>query len=439
MVDKKLKIAVMGGGSSYTPELVDGILKRYRELPVGELWLVDIEAGRQKLEIIEALARRMVRKSGFDIKVFSTLDRREAILGADFVVTQFRVGGLSAREKDELIPLKYDVVGQETTGPGGYAKAMRTIPVILDICRDIEDLAPEAWLINFTNPAGIITEAVKTYTKVKVIGLCNIPICSVMDIAKLLEVDAQRVKADFTGLNHMNFITNVYVDGYSIIDDLIENYSRQELRDKVESISDIVWDIDFIKSLGMLTSPYHRYYYITKTMVAQEKEAVRSGGSRAMKVKELESSLFEIYKNNDLDVKPKELEGRGGAYYSDAAVSLISAIYNDKNEIHTVNVLNNGTITNVPDNAVIEANCIIGRNGPRPLHIGAAPTKISGLINLVKAYEQLTVKAAVSGSYYDALTAINANPLITEYADGKAILDEFIEAHSPYLDYIKKQ
>ncbi len=439
MVDKKLKIAVMGGGSSYTPELVDGILKRYRELPVGELWLVDIEAGRQKLEIIEALARRMVLKSGFDIKVFSTLDRREALLGADFVVTQFRVGGLSAREKDELIPLKYDVVGQETTGPGGYAKAMRTIPVILDICRDIEDLAPEAWLINFTNPAGIITEAVKTYTKVKVIGLCNIPICSVMDIAKLLEVDAQRVKADFTGLNHMNFITNVYVDGYSVIDDLIENYSRQELRDKVEAISDIVWDIDFIKSLGMLTSPYHRYYYITKTMVAQEKEAVRSGGSRAMKVKELESSLFEIYKNNDLDVKPKELEGRGGAYYSDAAVSLISAIYNDKNEIHTVNVLNNGTITNVPDNAVIEANCIIGRNGPRPIHIGAAPAKISGLINLVKAYEQLTVKAAVSGSYYDALTAINANPLITEYADGKAILDEFIEAHSPYLDYIKKQ
>lgn len=439
MVDKKLKIAVIGGGSSYTPELVDGILKRYRELPVGELWLVDIEAGRQKLEIIEALARRMVLKSGFDIKVFSTLDRREAIMGADFVVTQFRVGGLSAREKDELIPLKYDVVGQETTGPGGYAKAMRTIPVILDICRDIEDLAPEAWLINFTNPAGIITEAVKTYTKVKVIGLCNIPICSVMDIAKLLEVDAQRVKADFTGLNHMNFITNVYVDGYSVIGDLIENYSRQELRDKIEAISDIVWDIDFIKSLGMLTSPYHRYYYITKTMVAEEKEAVRGGGSRAMRVKELESSLFEIYKNEDLDVKPKELEGRGGAYYSDAAVSLISAIYNDKNEIHTVNVLNNGTITNVPDNAVIEANCIIGRNGPRPIHIGAAPAKISGLINLVKAYEQLTVKAAVSGSYYDALTAINANPLITEYADGKAILDEFIEAHSPYLDYIKKQ
>lgn len=439
MMDKKLKIAVIGGGSSYTPELVDGILKRYRELPVGELWLVDIEAGRQKLEIIEALARRMVLKSGFDIKVFSTLDRREAIMGADFVVTQFRVGGLSAREKDELIPLKYDVVGQETTGPGGYAKAMRTIPVILDICRDIEDLAPEAWLINFTNPAGIITEAVKTYTKVKVIGLCNIPICSVMDIAKLLEVDAQRVKADFTGLNHMNFITNVYVDGYSVIGDLIENYSRQELRDKIEAISDIVWDIDFIKSLGMLTSPYHRYYYITKTMVAEEKEAVRGGGSRAMKVKELESSLFEIYKNEDLDVKPKELEGRGGAYYSDAAVSLISAIYNDKNEIHTVNVLNNGTITNVPDNAVIEANCIIGRNGPRPIHIGAAPAKISGLINLVKAYEQLTVKAAVSGSYYDALTAINANPLITEYADGKAILDEFIEAHSPYLDYIKKQ
>ena len=438
MMEKTLKIVVIGGGSSYTPELVEGILKRKNELPVSELWLVDVEEGKQKLHIIEALTKRMIKKSGLDIKVYSTLNRREAIQDADFVITQFRVGGLKAREKDELIPLKYDVIGQETTGPGGFAKAMRTIPVILDICRDIEEMAPDAWLVNFTNPAGIITEAVKTHSKVKVLGLCNIPLCTKMDIAKLMKVDSKRIKADFVGLNHMNFITNVYLDGYSILDEIIKKYSNPEYHDQVEAISDIVWDIDFINSLGMITSPYHRYYYITKTMLEEEKESVRTNGSRAMQVQRLEKSLFELYKDENLDVKPKELEGRGGAYYSDAAISLISAIYNDKNEIHTINVLNNGTITNVPSDAIIEANCIVGRNGAKPIHIGAANTKIAGLINYVKEYEQLTIKAAVTENYYDALMAINANPLVNEYSDAKAILDEFLIAHSPYLDYLKK-
>lgn len=437
-MSKTLKIAVIGGGSSYTPELVEGILNRKDELPVSELWLVDIEDGKQKLEIIEALTKRMVEKSGLNIKVFATLNRREAINDADFVITQFRVGGLKAREKDELIPLKYDVIGQETTGPGGFAKAMRTIPVILDICREIEELAPDAWLVNFTNPAGIITEAVKTHSKVKVLGLCNVPLCTKMDIAKLLKVDSKRVEADFVGLNHMNYITNVYLDGHSILDEIIKKYNKLEYREQVEAISDIVWDIDFIKSLGMLTSPYHRYYYITKTMLEEEKESVRTNGSRAMQVQRLEKSLFELYKDENLNVKPKELEGRGGAYYSDAAISLISAIHNDKNEIHTINVLNNGTITNVASDAVIEANCIVGRNGAEPIHIGAAHTKIAGLINYVKSYEKLTIKAAVSGSYHDALMAINANPLVNEYADAKAILDELLIAHKPYLDYVKE-
>jgi 6-phospho-beta-glucosidase len=433
-----LKVVVIGGGSSYTPELVEGILKRKDELPVSELWLVDIEEGLEKLRIIEALTRRMVLKYSLDISIHATVDRREAIRNADYVITQFRVGGLKAREKDELIPLKYNVIGQETTGPGGFAKAMRTIPVMLDICRDIEELAPEAWLINFTNPSGIITEAISKHSKVKVIGLCNLPICFIMDAAKLMELDPKRLKADFTGLNHMNFITDVYYDGVSILQQIIEKYSDPEFNSQTEALTDIVWDMDFLKSLGMITSPYHRYYYITRTMLEEEKESVKKGGSRAMKVQEIEKALFEIYKDEKLDVKPKQLEERGGAYYSDAAISLISAIYNDKNEIHTVNIMNNGTITNVPANSIIEANCIVGRNGARPVHIGAADVKIAGLINYVKAYEQLTINAAVTGSYHDALMAINSNPLIIEYSDGKAILDEFLLAHSPYLDYIKK-
>ncbi|HML36360.1 MAG TPA: 6-phospho-beta-glucosidase [Bacillota bacterium] len=438
-MEGKLKVAVIGGGSSYTPELIEGILNRKDELPIAEIWLVDVEEGRQKLDIIAALSRRMAARSKADVKVFATLNRREAISGADYVISQFRVGFLKAREKDELIPLKHNAIGQETTGPGGFANAMRTIPVILDICRDIEELAPDAWLINFTNPAGIITEAVRKYTGVKVLGLCNIPIGMIKDIAKLLSVEPERVTAEFVGLNHMNYIRDVCLDGRSILDELIEKYEDETLREKIEQISDIAWDIDFMRSLHMIPSPYHRYYYITDTMLEEERKSVEAGGSRAMKVQTIEKELFSMYADENLAEKPKKLEERGGAYYSEAAISLISAIYNNKNEVHTVNVLNEGTIANVPYDAVIEANCLVGKSGAKPINIGKADIRIAGLINAVKAYEQLTIEAAVSGEYHKALMALCANPLVHEYADAKAILDEFLTAHSPYLDYVKKR
>ena len=438
-MEGKLKIAVIGGGSSYTPELIEGILNRKDELPVSELWLVDVEEGKEKLRIITELAQRMAARSGVEIKIASTLDRREAIRNADYVITQFRVGFLKAREKDELIPLKYNVIGQETTGPGGFAKAMRTIPVILEICREMEELAPDAWLINFTNPSGIITEAVKKHSKVRVLGLCNIPVGMLKDIAKLLSVASGRVTAEFVGLNHMNFIRDVYLDGISIMDALLEQYGEESLREKIEAISDIVWDLDFMKSLRMIPSPYHRYFYRTDTMLEEEKESLKSGGSRAMKVQEIERELFRLYADVNLAKKPKLLEERGGAYYSEAAISLISAVYNNKNENHIVNVRNEGTISNLPYDAVIEANCIVGRSGAKPLNIGMADVRIAGLLNAVKAYEQLTIEAAVSGDYHKALMALCANPLIHEFSDAKAILDEFLTAHHPYLDYVRKR
>ena len=438
-MEGKLKIAVIGGGSSYTPELIEGILNRKDELPVSELWLVDVEEGREKLRIITELAQRMAARSGVEIKIAATLDRREAIRNADYVITQFRVGFLKAREKDELIPLKYNVIGQETTGPGGFAKAMRTIPVILEICHEIEELAPDAWLINFTNPSGIITEAVKKHTNVRVLGLCNIPVGMLKDIAKLLSVESGRVTAEFVGLNHMNFIRDVFLDGSSIMDALLEQYGEESLREKIEAISDIVWDLDFMKSLRMIPSPYHRYFYRTDTMLEEEKESLESGGSRAMKVQEIERELFRLYADVNLAEKPKLLEERGGAYYSEAAISLISAVYNNKNENHIVNVRNEGTISNLPYDAVIEANCIVGRSGAKPLNLGMAEVRIAGLLNAVKAYEQLTIEAAVSGDYHKALMALCANPLVHESSDAKAILDEFLTAHHPYLDYVRKR
>jgi 6-phospho-beta-glucosidase len=433
-----LKITVIGGGSSYTPELVDGILRRKDTLPVRELRLLDIPEGEKKLSVIAAFAGRMAKKAGSGIAICPTLDRRAALDGADFVLSQFRVGGLAGRAKDEAIPLKYGVIGQETTGPGGYAYALRTLPVIFDICRDMEELCPGAWLINFTNPAGIVTEGILNYTRVKAMGLCNGPITTKRAIAALMKAAPERIGAEFVVLNHMSFIRDVTLDGKSIIGDLIELYGKAEgeTRKELERVSDIFWDPWFIRSLGMLTNFYHRYYFKYRTMLKEQEENLKRNGSRALVVQEIERKLFEIYADESVDEKPEALGQRGGAWYSEAAVALVDAICNDRNEIHTVNVLNRGTISDLPYDAVIETNAVIGAGGASPLVIGKMPEKIAGLVSYVKTFERLAVKAAVNRSYEDALTAMISNPFINDYETAKAILDEFVAAHKPLLDYL---
>ncbi len=431
-----LKLAVIGGGSSYTPELIEGILQRADHLPVAELWLADIPDGERKLEIIAGLAARMAEAAQVPMKIYATLDRTAALRDADFVVSQFRVGGLDARAKDESIPLKYGIIGQETTGPGGFCNAMRTIPVLMEICREIEAVAPNAWLINFTNPSGINAEAILNYTNVRSMGLCNVPICMKRDIAKLLEVAPERIDADFLGLNHMGYVPAVYLDGENILPQLLELYRTGKdgpLHQKLEAISDMVWDSDFLSALGMLTSPYHRYYYANAKMLAEEQRDMAEKGSRARQVQKIEEELFTVYADRQLHEKPKQLEQRGGAYYSEAAVSLIDAIYCNRMEVHTVNIKNQGAITGLDYDAVIETNALIGRRGAVPLVLGKMPAHVAGLISEVKAYEQLTAKAAVERSYSGALMALLANPFVTDYQTAKAMLAEMIEAHRPYL------
>jgi 6-phospho-beta-glucosidase len=431
-----LKIAVIGGGSSYTPELIEGFIKRYNELPVKNIYLMDIEEGKEKLEIVGNLARRMVKKAGVNITIHLTLDRKEAIEGADFVITQVRVGGIDARIRDEKIPLKYDVIRQETTGPGGFAKAQRTIPVILDICKDIEKYAPDAWLINFTNPSGVITETVLKYTKIKAIGVCNVPIGMVYGIANLMGVDPKRIYIRFTGLNHLVWGTNVYLDGEDITEKLIGMYeSARSL--SMKNIPELPWDPEFIKSLGMYPCPYHRYYYLTDQMLKEQKEEAATVGTRGEVVKKLEKELFDIYKDPNLDVKPPQLEKRGGAHYSDVACSLISSIYNDKKDIHVVNVRNNGTIADLPDDVVIETNAVVDKNGAHPITIGHVSPKIRGLMQAVKAYEELTIEAGVRGDYYAALQALTIHPLVPSATIAKKILDDIIEQNKEYLPQYK--
>lgn len=432
---KGLKIATIGGGSSYTPELVEGFIKRYDELPVRELWLVDIPEGEKKLNTVGALARRMVEKAGVPMQIHLTLDRRKALKDADFVTTQIRVGLLDARIKDERIPLKYGVIGQETNGPGGLMKALRTIPVILDIAREMEELCPQAWMINFSNPAGMVTEAVLRHSHIqKVVGLCNVPIGMRMGVAKLLDVEADRVQIDFAGLNHMVFGLNVYLDGEKITDRLLETLTSGEKSGvTMENIADLGWEADFIKGLRLLPCPYHRYYYQTDKILKEEKEAAQEKGTRAEVVKQLEQDLFELYKDPDLNIKPPQLEKRGGAYYSDAACSLIHSIHNDTGDIQPVNVRNNGTIAGIPPESAVEVNCVITREGPRPLTVGELPVAVHGLVQQIKSFERVTVEAAVTGDYHQALLAMTINPLVPSDTLAKKILDEMLEAHRDHL------
>ncbi|PCK18870.1 6-phospho-beta-glucosidase [Bacillus pumilus] len=429
-----IKIVTIGGGSSYTPELVEGFIKRYHELPVKELWLVDIEAGQEKLNIVGALAKRMVEKAGLPIEVHLTLDRRAALKDADFVTTQFRVGLLEARAKDERIPLKYGVIGQETNGPGGLFKGLRTIPVILDIVKDMEELCPEAWLVNFTNPAGMVTEAVLRYTNLKkVVGLCNVPIGIKMGIAKALDVNVERIEVQFAGLNHMVYGLDVYLDGVSIMDQVLDELGNPNSQWSMKNIEAKNWEPSFVKGLGVIPCPYHRYYYKTKDMLEEEQKAAQDKGTRAEVVQQVEQELFELYKDPDLSIKPPQLEKRGGAYYSDAACNLISSIYNDKHDIQPVNTVNRGAIASIPAESAVEVNCIITKDGPKSIATGDLPVAVRGLVQQIKSFERVAAEAAVTGDYETALVAMTINPLVPSDEMAKQMLDEMLEAHREYL------
>ena len=427
-----IKIVTIGGGSSYTPELVEGFIKRYDKLPVKELWLVDIEEGREKLEIVGNLAKRMVEKAGVPMEIHLTYDRREALPGADFVTTQMRVGLLDARIKDERIPLSHGVIGQETNGAGGLFKALRTVPVVLDIIKDIEELCPNAWLVNFTNPTGVISEAVFKYTNFRrYIGLCNVPIGVKNGMADILKVEKDRIEMDFAGLNHMVYALNVRLDGKDITKEAIEKFVTSSLT--MQNIKDIPLNADFVRALGVIPCPYHKYYYKHKEMLEEELEGFKDGKTRGETVKALEDDLFELYKDENLAVKPPQLEKRGGAYYSDAACNLINSIYNDKKDIQVVNTLNNGAIRDFREDSAAEISCVITKEGPKPLSIGYLPVAVSGLVTEIKAFEILAAKAAVEGDYNAALQALCINPLIPSDDLAKTILDEMMEAHKEYL------
>jgi len=436
---KTYKIVTIGGGSSYTPELIEGFIRRYDELPVRELWLVDIEEGKEKLDIITALARRMVSKAGVPMEIHSTLDRREALKDADFVTTQFRVGGLEARALDESIPLKHGLIGQETNGAGGMFKALRTIPVIFEIIKDCENLCPEAWIVNFTNPAGLVTEAVLNHTSWKrFIGVCNLPFGMEMGVSKILEVDKDRVRVHMAGLNHMVFGLNVFLDGESVKEKVLDQMVIQSSALNMKNIMDLPWSPEFLKGLGAIPCAYHRYYFQKEEMLSHMLEDFSKGTTRATEVMEVEKSLFEKYKDVNLAEKPEELEKRGGAYYSDTACNLISSIANNKGDIQVVNTRNMGAIASLPYDCAVEISSIITKDGPVPLSTGKLPVGAEGIVQQLKSFEKLACKAAISGRYEDAFVAMVTNPLVQSEKVGRLVLDELLLAHENHLPQFKE-
>ncbi len=428
-----LKVAVIGGGSSYTPELIEGCIERYEEFPIQDLYLVDIKEGRGKLEIVGNLARRMIEKAGVPINLELTLNREEAITNADFVITQLRVGMLEARSRDERIPLRYQCIGQETTGAGGFAKALRTIPVILDICKDIEKFSPEAFLINFTNPAGMVTEAVNKYANVKTIGLCNLPINTRKQFAAFFDVDASEVEIEMAGINHLNWTTKIMVRNKDVTQSFLEEIPGKQ-GFTMKNIPDIEWDRDFLLSLGSFPCGYHRYYYKKDEILQQQIQQLKDEGTRADEVKKVEAALFERYKDPNLSIKPPELAQRGGAYYSEAAVNIMSSIYNNKKDIQTVNVQNNGILACLPSTASIEVNCVIDHQGAHPIQLSTEiDARIRGLLQVVKAYEELAIEAAVHGDYSSALMALTTHPLVKSASVAEKILRDILEENKDYL------
>lgn len=434
-----MKITVIGGGSSYTPELVEGLIARHASLPMAELALVDVEAGREKVEIIAALSRRMLNRNGLEaVKVSVHFDADDAIKGSSFVLTQLRVGQLPARAADERLGLSHKLLGQETTGVGGFAKALRTIPVMLDIARRVERLAPNAWIINFTNPAGIVTEAVSRHSKAKIIGLCNVPVTMHHMIADMLKLPYGDVSLRFAGLNHMVWVHQVLAAGRDATDEVIEMLCDGEQL-SMNNIKAIPWPPELLRALRAIPCPYHRYFWQTRTMLEDELADADSKGTRAEQVMKVEASLFKLYADPNLDKKPEELSQRGGSFYSEVAVQLINALHNNLGIEMVVNTANNGAIQGLPDDAVIETNCLIDALGAHPLAFGKLPPLMNGLTQQVKDFERLTIDAAVHGDKQKALLALVANPLVADVNLASALVDEVLTINKAWLPQFSQQ
>ena len=425
-----MKVAVIGGGSTYTPELINGFLERINTFPTSELWLMDIAP--ERLQVVGGFARRMVEARGAPFAVHLTGDQREAVRGASYVITQLRVGGMSARRADEYLGRRHGLIGQETTGVGGMAKALRTIPVILSIARDVREVAPGALLVNFTNPSGLITEALNRHASdVAAVGLCNAPITTKMGILEGLEkrqgitIAPERAELKALGLNHLSWYYGFTLDGEDIWPELLVGYLAE-----LKADPDPEWDARTVETLRMIPNGYLHYYYYTGRKLADQEKWPPSRGENVMAI---EADLLRQYAEPDRTQPPDDLMKRGGAYYSTVATQLLNAHYNDLGETHIVNVRHGGAVPGWPEDWVLEMPCRVDAAGVHPLPAEPLPLVSFGLLAQVKAYELLTVEAAVRGDRDAAYQALLAHPLGPAADRVQAVLDDLLETHRAHL------
>jgi 6-phospho-beta-glucosidase len=408
-----MKIVVVGGGSTYTPELVDGFARLGSM--VSELVLIDPVA--ERLEIVGAFARRIFRRYGHPGRVCWTSELEAGATDADVVIVQLRVGGQAARISDETFPLACGCVGQETTGAGGLAKAIRTVPVVLDIAARVRERAkPGAWIIDFTNPVGIVTRALLDDGH-RAVGLCNVAIGFQRRFAALLGVDPSAVVLDHVGLNHLTWERAAYVDGVDRLPELLAAH-LDKFADELSLAPSV------LTTLGCVPSYYLNYFYNHDQVVRES----RSGPTRGERVAEIEASLLDMYRDPALDSKPALLGERGGAYYSEAAVGLIAALHGRDGGVHSVNVRNDGLLPFLPARAVIEVSARVGANGPAPLPVRAVAPDLAGLITAVWGYEELALDAALRGGRQRVYRALLAHPLIGQHEYADALADSLLAA-----------
>ncbi len=421
-----MKLAVVGGGSTYTPELVDGLARLADEVKITELVLVDPDQTR--LDVVGPVSDRIMRRYGHPARLRWTSDLDDGLDGAGAVVLQLRIGGQAARQRDETWPLEYGCIGQETTGAGGLAKALRTVPVVLDIAERARSRAlADAWIIDFTNPVGIVTRALLDAGH-RAIGLCNVAIGFQREFARLLGVPPERVALDHVGLNHLTWERAALVDGTDALPGLIAAH-REELAAHTGMPPSVVSD------LGVVPSYYLHYFYEHDAAVAE----LRGQRTRAEQVADIERELLRLYADPALDRKPELLTHRGGAFYSEAAVALLASLVTDARDRQVLNVRNAGTFPFLDDDAVIEVPAVVSATGAEPAPVAPLAPGMRGLVAHVSAYEELAVDAALRGGRDRVRAALLAHPLVGQYELAGRLADRLIAENARYLPWAEGQ
>jgi len=407
-----MKVAVIGGGSTYTPELVSGLSRERERLPVSELVLQDIDASRRS--VVGEMAGRMLERDGFSGRLTVTGDLDRALDGADFVVVQIRVGGQAARLRDETVPLRCGCIGQETTGAGGFAKAMRTVPVVLSLAERARQLG-DPWIVDFTNPVGIVTRALLDDGH-RAVGLCNVAIGIQREIARRLGVEPGRIRVDQVGLNHLTWVRAVWLDGEDVLDRVLSDFG-----DELAAMQELPPRL--LHELHAIPSYYLRYFYAEADVLGEQ---LSGEPPRAQVVADIERELLELYRDPSLDEKPALLEQRGGAFYSEAATELIASLAAGSGDVQVVDVRNEGTLEGLAADDVVEVPARIGAGGPEPVEQKPLAPELLGLAQHVAAYERLTAEAAVTRDSVTARKALLTNPLVREYAKVDELVDELL-------------